>query len=223
MWKYLGIVAALFVLAGLGAASECVDCYANIVTQSTTQATTNTNIDLSYYEKVGVVNEGLLAGVIVTDFDDYESEASSTITPVAFGRIDQSLTQTISGNTIKDAGNYMNKEISAAWIQGQGRKEFDPTVCPYDPIWAGVIKKEGAYVSQATTQTLSGMAVDCVDPRVGIVNADNKLAMIVDDMNRVISLTANAASSTNNNAASTGTVTNTVTTTTNSNTIVNTN
>lgn len=223
MWKYIGIVAALFVLAGLGAGEECVDCYANIVTQSTTQTTSNTNIDLSYYEKVGVVNEGLLAGVIITDFDDYESAASSTIAPVAFGRIDQSLTQTITGNTIKDAGNYMNKEISAAWVQGQGRKEFDPTACPYDPAWAGTIKKEGAYVSQSTGQSLSGLSVDCVDPRVGIINADNKLAMIVDDMNRAISLSANAYSSTTDTAASTGTITNTVTTTTNSNTIVNTN
>lgn len=199
MWKYIGIVAALFVLAGLGAATtpeECVDCYSNVVKQTTEQAISNIGISPGASNTVTYANEGMLSGVIVTQFseDKGKGKDEKNLQNVAFGTIVQDLDQQICGvSTSGIAAEVMNKEIAAAWIQGQGRKEkeADKTVL-----------KEGAYVEQGTLQTIGSPADPSGGAKANLINADSKLAMIVDDMEAVIDIAAKATSETSETAES---------------------
>ena len=64
--------------------------------------------------------------------------------------------------------------------------------------------KEGAYVLQSTTQ-LTDNVIDYDSREAGkVLNVDNKLAMIVDDMEAVIDLSANADSTSTDSQASNG-------------------
>ena len=92
----------------------------------------------------------------------------------------------------------MNKAIQAAWIANQGLKELEDE--------NGVLTwvKEGAYIAQTTNQTIYNVYDYDSREEAKILNLDNKVALIVDDLNAVINLTANADSDTTDNATSSG-------------------
>jgi len=213
MWKNL--VAMLVVLLALGgfvsAVDFCPDCYSNIVTQKDTQSIDNVRLALedpfNPLKTVAVGNEGLTAGVIVTKAAENPANPGQLFVAAPFARIDQSMDQKISnlGNPNINLGDgaksvTWNKAIQAAWVANQGLKEMESD---------GYVK-EGSYVKQSTTQSID-LVVD-YDSREGakVLNVDNKLAMIVDDMNAIIDLTASATSDASDTQSSTGTVDNSV-------------
>ena len=217
MWKYLA--ALLVVLLSMGglvsAVNECTDCYANIVTQSDTQ-----NIDtvaLAYQDpfelvdSVAVGNEGLSAGIIVTKPPVNPTAGDQLFVTAPFARIDQMMNQKVSNLGSLDMslgdgakGITWNKAIQAAWVANQGVKELENTET--GPAYM----KEGSWISQSTTQ-LTNNTYD-YDSREGakVLNVDNKLAMIVDSVNAVLNLTANANSATTDTQTSNGTIINAV-------------
>ena len=217
MWKYLAtLLIVLLSMGGLAAAqfNECTDCYANIVTQSDTQ-----NIDtvaLAYQDpfelvdSVAVGNEGLSAGIIVTKPPVNPITPGQLFVTAPFARIDQKMDQTVSnlggldpeGNGDAAKGITWNKAIQAAWVANQGVKE--------NPLTGANYVKEGSWISQNTTQ-LTNNVYD-YDSREGakVLNVDNKLAMIVDNVNAVLNLTANANSATTDTQTSNGTIINAV-------------
>ena len=214
MWKYL---AGLMLLLTIGVVSAdvpvCVDCYANIITQTDTQIIENVKIGMADQdnldnEKVGVGNEGLSAAIIVTPA--YKDAVNDSVFKVAgFARIDQVMNQKISGlgGEIEEGakGLTWNKAIQAAWIANQGLKELE-TDEEGKMVWA----KEGAYIGQTTDQTSQNIYdYDCRE-EAKILNVDNKLAMIVDDLQTVINITASADSATTDSMESSGKLTNDV-------------
>ena len=92
----------------------------------------------------------------------------------------------------------MNKAIQAAWIANQGLKELE------NETWV----KEGAYIAQSTNQTTQNVYDYDSREEANILNLDNKVALIVDDLNAVINLTANADSNATDTASSTGYINN---------------
>lgn len=217
MWKYL---AALMLLLTMGVVSAdvpvCVDCYANIITQTDNQMIENVKIGVAdelalTNEKVGVGNEGLSAAIIVTP--KFQDNASNSVFRVAgFSRIDQVMNQKISGLGTKEPalgeegakGLTWNKAIQAAWIANQGLKEQEEVNGKL--VWV----KEGAYIGQTTNQTAQNIYDYDSREEAKILNVDNKLAMIVDSLETVINLTAKADSTTTDSQTSTGKVVNDV-------------
>ena len=218
MWKYL---AALMLLLTMGVVSAdvpvCVDCYANIITQTDNQMIEDVKIGVAdeldlENDKVGVGNEGLSAAIIVTP--QYQDAANGSVFRVAgFARIDQVMNQKISGLGSAEMplgeegakGLTWNKAIQAAWIANQGLKELEADE-DGELVWV----KEGAYIGQTTNQTSQRIYdYDCRE-EAKILNVDNKLAMIVDDLQTVINITATADSATTDSQASTGSVVNDV-------------
>ena len=224
MWKYLAtLLIVLLSMGGMVAAqpveaqpNECTDCYSNIVTQSDTQ-----NIDtvalafqdpFELVDSVAVGNEGLSAGIIVTKPPVNPTTPGQLFVTAPFARIDQKMDQTVShlGGLDPDGfgdgakGITWNKAIQAAWVANQGVKELENTTSGLEYV------KEGSWISQNTTQ-LTNNVYD-YDSREGakVLNVDNKLAMIVDSVNAVLNLTANANSATTDTQTSNGTITNAV-------------
>ncbi len=211
MWKYF---AALLVLLAIGVANaqlpveECTDCYANIITQTDTQIIDTVKIGVSDdgTETVAIGNQGLSAAVIVTP--ELVDETGNFM-HVGFARIDQTMAQTVSNLGTTDPVNgeegakgiTWNDAIQAAWIANQGIKEKETDA-------NGVITwvKEGAYIAQTTNQTINNIYDYDSREDSKIMNADNKLAMIVDDLEAVINLTASADSDTTDSASSTGVI-----------------
>ncbi len=70
--------------------------------------------------------------------------------------------------------------------------------------------KEGAYISQSTTQLINNVYDYAGREGAKVLNVDNKLAMIVDDMEAIINLQANADSSSTDSQTSEGTIINNV-------------
>jgi hypothetical protein len=190
---------------------ECTDCYANIITQIDTQTIEDVRLGLSSaddgnIDTVAVGNEGLSAAVIVTPAS-VDPAAGSMYSKTGFARIDQAMDQTISGLGSRDPtqgegakGITWNKAIQAAWIVNQGQKEWDGTE------WV----KEGAYIAQTTTQTIRNVYDYDSREKAKVLNVDNKLAMIVDDINRIVNLTASANTQASDDQASYGTIENDV-------------
>ena len=217
MWKYL---AALMLLLTMGVVSAdvpvCVDCYANIITQTDNQLIEDVKIGVAdelalTNDKVGVGNEGLSAAIIVTP--QYQDAANGSVFRVAgFARIDQVMNQKISGLGSAEMplgeegakGLTWNKAIQAAWIANQGLKEQEEV--DGELVWV----KEGAYIGQTTNQTTQNIYDFDSREEAKILNVDNKLAMIVDDLQTVINITATADSATTDSQASTGSVVNDV-------------
>jgi len=215
MWKYL---AALVLLLTMGVVSAqvpvCTECYANIITQTDTQTIDNVKIgsadelDLDN-DRVGVGNEGLSAAIIVTPAPK-DAVNNSVFKVAGFARIDQVMNQRISGIGELDGpgegakGLTWNKAIQAAWIANQGLKEQETK--DGNLVWV----KEGAYIGQTTNQITNNIYdYDCRE-EAKILNVDNKLAMIVDDLQIVINLTATADSATTDSQESSGSVVNDV-------------
>lgn len=222
MWKYLvALLVILFSMGGLVTAQleECTDCYANIVTQDDSQSIDNVRLAGEVFDNVGldtqvaVGNEGLSAGIIVTQTPVNPSSEDQFFVPAPFARIDQSMDQTVSnlgtpGVTERDGakGIVWNKAIQAAWLANQGVKEFEGEAAPEGSEYA----KEGSYVSQSTTQ-LTDNVYDFDSKENGkVLNVDNKLAMIVDNLNAIIDLTASADSTAHDTQTSTGAIDNNV-------------
>jgi hypothetical protein len=213
MWKYLTTLLVLLAMGGLASAQVCVDCYANIITQTDTQTIDTVRLGLSssedgHTDTVAVGNEGLSAAVIVTPAS-VDPVNNSMYSKTGFARIDQAMTQTISGLGSKDPtqgegakGITWNKAIQAAWIVNQGQKERNLT--------SGRWEKEGAYISQSTTQNIRNIYDYDGREKAKVLNVDNKLAMIVDDINRIVNLTANANTQASDDQASYGTIENDV-------------
>ena len=217
MWKYL---AALMLLLTMGVVSAdvpvCVDCYANIITQTDNQLIEDVKIGVAdelalTNDKVGVGNEGLSAAIIVTP--QYQDAANGSVFRVAgFARIDQVMNQKISGLGSAEMplgeegakGLTWNKAIQAAWIANQGLKEQEEV--DGELVWV----KEGAYIGQTTNQTTQNIYDFDSREEAKVLNVDNKLAMIVDDLQTVINITATADSATTDSQASTGSVVNDV-------------
>jgi hypothetical protein len=215
MLKYLTILLVLLAMGGRGTAqTPCAECYPNIITQTDTQTIQDVRLgspsaDDPNVDTVAVGNEGLSAAVIVTPAS-VDPVGTSMYSKTGFARIDQAMTQTISGlgsATITPGdprsgakGITWNKAIQAAWIVNQGQKEND----------TGIWEKEGAYIAQTTTQNI--MNVFDYDGRESakVLNVDNKLAMIVDDVKAIVNLTANANSQASDDQASYGTIENDV-------------
>jgi hypothetical protein len=131
--------------------------------------------------------------------------------PAPFARIDQSMSQTLkdigpSDPTVGEGakGITWNKAIQAAWIANQGVKELE-TVNGV-PTYV----KEGAYISQNTTQLTNNTYDYASREGAKVLNVDNKLAMIVDNLQEIINLSANANSSASDSQSSTGDITNSV-------------
>ena len=217
MWKYL--VALLVVLLSMGglvsAQNECTDCYANIITQTDVQTIDNVRLGLenpgdNAKTSVAVGNEGLTAGIIVTKAPAVLNPAAGTLFVQApFARIDQAMVQSVSNlgslnmsNGEGAKGITWNKAIQAAWIANQGVKELENTTT------GRVYVKEGSYVAQTTLQRINNVYDYATREEAKVLNVDNKLAMIVDDVNAVLNLTANANSASTDSQASNGTIIN---------------
>jgi hypothetical protein len=218
MWKYLAALMLLLTIGVVGAqVPVCTDCYANVITQTDTQTVENVKIGVAdeldlENDKVGVGNEGLSAAIIVTP-KPVDNATGSVFRVAGFARIDQVMNQRISGlGTTEPAlgeegakGLTWNKAIQAAWIANQGLKEAEEDE-EGNLVWV----KEGAYIAQTTNQnTLNIYDYDSRE-EAKILNVDNKLAMIVDDLQTVINLTATADSTTTDSQESTGNVYNDV-------------
>ena len=224
MWKYLAaLLVVLLSLGGLVVAQlpatqvpECTDCYANIITQQDTQTIQNIRLGTegpnpTYTVAVG--NEGLTAGIIVTKAP-VEPAPGAMFAQAPFARIDQKMDQTVSnlGDQAYDPlgegakGITWNKAIQAAWMANQGVKELEGQDALGNPIYA----KEGSYIGQDTTQLTDNVYDYALRDNAKVLNVDNKLAMVVDDVNAVLDLTANAGSTATDTQSSTGTINNNV-------------
>lgn len=216
MWKYL---AGLMLLLTIGVVSAdvpvCVDCYANIITQTDDQLIEDVKVGVAdeldlENNRVGVGNEGLSAAIIITP--KFQDAANGSVFRVAgFARIDQVMNQKISGlgttepelNEEGAKGLTWNKAIQAAWIANQGLKELEEDENG-ELVWV----KEGAYIGQTTNQTMQNIYDYDSREEAKVYNVDNKLAMIVDDLETVINITATADSKTTDSQSSTGSVNN---------------
>lgn len=219
MWKSIVALMALLVIGVTGALAcpdegceepvssdgDCIDCWANQIIQHDTQTIENVALASGDSDDVTIGNEGLSAAVIVTPA---VGSTTGLFTSAPFGKIEQTMVQSISnlgGDCGKGAkGITWNKAIQAAWMTNQGLKELDPTT--------GGLKlvKEGALISQTTLQTTKNIKDYDSREDAKILNLDNKLAMIVDDLNAVIDITAEASSSADDTQSSTGTIENEV-------------
>jgi hypothetical protein len=219
MWKYLAaLLVVLLAMGGIGAAQipGCADCNANIITQSDTQTIDTVRLALTDpllpVSTVAVGNEGLSAAIIVTKAPVNPTTPNQFFVPAPFGRIDQSMNQQLSNLGSLDPANgdgakgiTWNKAIQAAWVANQGLKELE-RVGPVGPEYA----KEGSYVGQSTSQLTDNVYDYDSREKAKVLNVDNKLAMIVDDMNAIINLQASAASDAADSQSSSGTITNSV-------------
>ncbi|HON35536.1 MAG TPA: hypothetical protein PLY52_04395 [Methanothrix sp.] len=214
MLKYLAAFMLLLTIGVVGAdeLKVCTDCYANVITQKDTQTVENVRVGISTNgeQKVGIGNEGLSAAIIVTP--KAQDAADGSVFRIApFARIDQEMNQKISGLGsvfFEDGegakGLTWNKAIQGAWIANQGLKELEEK--DGSMIWL----KEGSYISQLTNQNILDIYdYNCHD-EAKVLNVDNKLAMIVDNLNAVIELTASANTKTIDNQTSIGAVKNDV-------------
>lgn len=214
MLKYLAAFMLLLTIGVVGAdeLKVCTDCYANVITQKDTQTVENVRVGISTNgeQKVGIGNEGLSAAIIVTP--KAQDAADGSVFRIApFARIDQEMNQRISGlgsAAFEDGegakGLTWNKAIQGAWIANQGLKEQEEK--DGSMIWL----KEGSYISQLTNQNILDVYdYNCHD-EAKVLNVDNKLAMIVDNLNAVIELTASANTKTIDNQTSIGAVKNDV-------------
>ena len=102
-------------------------------------------------------------------------------------------------------GITWNKAIQAAWAANQGVKELE-TDDAGEPLYV----KEGTGIMQHTGQSIDNVYDYDSREMAKVLNVDNKLAMIVDDMNSVIDLSANADSTSTDSQASNGNITNNV-------------
>jgi hypothetical protein len=159
---------------------------------------------------VAVGNEGLSAAIIVTK-PPVEPEEGQMFVTAPFARIDQSMDQTLHDIGPTNApdgegakGITWNKAIQAAWIANQGVKELESV----DGVPTYV--KEGSYISQSTTQLTDNVFDYASREGAKVLNVDNKLAMIVDDMNAIINLQAAANSEAADSQSSNGEITNSV-------------
>jgi len=218
MWKYL---AALFVvllaMGGIVSAQVpgCVDCNANIITQQDTQRIDTVRLALTDpflpVNTVAVGNEGLSAAIIVTKAPVNPETDDQLFVSAPFSRIDQKMDQTLSnlGSLNPDMGDgakgiTWNKAIQAAWVANQGNKELENL--EDGPTYV----KEGSYIGQTTTQLTNNVYDYDSREKAKVLNVDNKLAMIVDDVQRIIDLSANADSASTDSQSSTGDITNSV-------------
>jgi hypothetical protein len=214
MWKYLATLLVLLAIGGLGAAQDCADCYSNMITITNTQIIENVVLGFSSdIDTLAVGNELMSIAVIVTppSVDSVDEDGINSQT--GFARIDQTTTQTISGlgsiDLNKSAkGITWNKAMQAAWIVNQGQKELE-----LDENGNQVWVKEGAYIAQTTNQTIRNVYDYADREGAKILNVDSKLAMIVDDLNRIVNLTADATTQTTDGKSSDGTVTDSLDTT----------
>jgi hypothetical protein len=212
MWKYLAaFLIVLLSMGGLVAAQpDCANCYANIVTQNDIQVIDTVRLALEDpfipVSTVAVGNEGLSAGIIVTQAP-VEPEDGDMFVAAPFARIDQNQHQALTNLGSVDVnlgdgakGITWNKAIQAAWVANQGVKELE----------GAEYAKEGSYILQSTTQITNN--VYDYDSREGakVLNVDNKLAMIVDDVEAIINLNANANSTAADTQSSSGDITNNV-------------
>ena len=215
MWKSIVALMALLVIGVTGASAcdcgdgDCIDCWANQIIQHDTQTIENVMLgpDQDFWgdqNSVGVGNEGLSAAVIVTP---KAGTVDGLFVSAPFGKIEQTMKQTISNLGVdKEVGTgakglTWNKAIQAAWMTNQGLKEKEGLY---------TLKKEGALISQTTLQTTRNIMDYDSREDAKILNLDNKLAMIVDDLEAVIKITAEASSSAADTQSSTGTITNDV-------------
>jgi hypothetical protein len=220
MWKYLAaLLVVLLAMGGIAAAQipGCTDCNANIITQSDTQTIDTVRLALTDpflpVSTVAVGNEGLSAGIIVTKAPVNPTTEDQFFVPAPFARIDQSMNQQVStlGNidpTVGDGakGITWNKAIQAAWVANQGLKEFNGEAAEEGAEYA----KEGSYVGQTTNQLTDNVYDYDSREKAKVLNVDNKLAMIVDDLNAIINLQASAASDAADSQSSNGDITNSV-------------
>jgi len=217
MMKYLvAMLVVLLTIGGLAVAQipECTDCYSNVITQTDVQSINNVRLGLEDPVDpkftVAVGNEGLSAAIIVTK-PPVEPEDGSMFVPAPFARIDQSMNQRIDGIGPSDPtigegakGITWNKAIQAAWVANQGLKELE------DVNGVPTYVKEGSYVSQITNQNILNVYDYASREGAKVLNVDNKLALIVDDVNAIINLNANANSAATDAQSSTGDITNNV-------------
>jgi hypothetical protein len=217
MWKYLAaLLVVLLAMGGIGAAQGipgCADCNANIITQQDTQTIDTVRLALVDpnipFSTVAVGNEGLSAAIIVTKAPVDPTTENQFFVAAPFARIDQSMNQQVSnlGSLLPENGDgakgiTWNKAIQSAWVANQGLKELEPESAEYI--------KEGAYIGQTTTQLTDNVYDYDSREKAKVLNVDNKLAMIVDDMNAIINLQASAAADSADSQSSTGDITNTV-------------
>jgi hypothetical protein len=215
MWKYLAaLLIVLLSMGGLAAAqpNECTDCYANIVTQLDIQNIDTVRLAITDPlilpgTSVAVGNEGLSAGIIVTKPPVNPTAGDQLFVTAPFARIDQMMNQRVSNLGSLDInlgdgakGITWNKAIQAAWVANQGVKELENTET--GPAYT----KEGSWISQSTTQLTNNTFDYDSRESAKVLNVDNKLAMIVDDVNAVLNLTANANSASTDSQASNGTI-----------------
>jgi hypothetical protein len=159
---------------------------------------------------VAVGNEGLSAAIIVTK-PPVEPADGAMFVQAPFARIDQKMDQTLSDIGPSDPtigegakGITWNKAIQAAWIANQGVKELE------NVNGVPTYVKEGSYISQSTTQLTNNVYDYAFREGAKVLNVDNKLAMIVDDMNAILNLQASADSAAADSQSSAGTITNNV-------------
>ena len=194
MWKYLAaLLVVLLSLGGFGLVAAQLQYQANaqiaMQTLSPDGYQTIQNVRLGLEDPddpkmtVAVGNEGLSAAIIVTKAP-VEPEEGAMFVPAPFARIDQTMNQTVSSLGPVDCnhgegakGITWNKAIQAAWIANQGVKELESD----DGVPTYV--KEGSYISQSTTQLTNNVYDYAYREGAKVLNVDNKLAMIVDDMN----------------------------------------
>jgi len=166
----------------------CPDCWANEIVQTDYQRIATSDIDCTVDN---VYNEGASAAVIITPASALIVEG---IKVDSRARIEQTMTQTLDDIELGNGVNTVyNTAVQAAWVQNQGRKElFPPTGSPQ--AWY----VEGARVAQTTTQAVYDMDINVgSDGVVSVYNADNKLAVITDQLSNLGALTGTVVVNTN--------------------------
>jgi hypothetical protein len=221
MWKYLIALVAMLAVGTAGACDikGCVDCYANIIEQTDTQTvkdvTFGTTVTTGYGGYGGggsttnkdpsATNEAISSAVIVTAAPGTERGKDGMFIDVAFGKIVQTMDQTIgSGDTALKCGDVaLNKAAQAAWMQDQGRKEKEQSSGSggYGGYSSSAqYEIEAGLITQDTKQIIKNVNYDGAG-KTTVKNVDSKLAIMTDTLEDLL-VTIESGSKTSTEATS---------------------
>lgn len=179
--------------------TTCIDCWQNSIVQKDIQKVQDVEICPN---SPLIFNEGMTAAVTVTPETPFQVTTDGRYVKVGFSKVEQGMRQEI-GKLINPGGMTANKAMQASWVENQGAKEYNPDTAAWD--------YEGAYIRQKTFQLVYNVDYGySQNPNyVAIFNADNKLAVLSDNLN-TLSKTVGVSSTASDSASSTGRYSNNV-------------
>lgn len=167
----LYMILVVFLLSGTAASEDCPDCNVNVIYHEITQETGNLALD----HATTAGSEAFAVGIIIPSETPIED---GLFRRVPSGRIDQIIHQ-VTSNTVGAGGiSYMNRAVQAGWIQGQDI--IVPACESCIPV-----DMRGGYILQKTSQSIDGVIGVSCGERCRILNADTKVAMIVEDLRKI--------------------------------------